>query len=298
MTLREYLKSIADVLRNNLSMGEDEKINAQEFTSHIDTVAEANWESGYNSGYERGHDEGGEYYYNEGYSSGFNNGLMEGKQAEYDAFWDAYQQNGQRTDYLSGFSKGWNDTIFKPKYDIRPVDAQNLFSFSSIKDLVGDLNKSGVVLDLSQATQMRGAFYDVRELETIPTVDTTAATDDGANGTFYYLFGNCPKLRSIEKVILKQSGSQVFTRPFNWTPELREVRFEGVIGQNGMNFDESTKLSKASIESVINALSTTTSGLTVTFSKTAVSNAFEGGIDGSEWQALIDTKPNWAFSLV
>ena len=51
------------------------------------------------------------------------------------------------------------------------------------------------------------------------------------------------------------------------------------------------------------ALSTTTTGLTVTFSKTAVDKAFEtaeGANDGStspEWLALVATRPNWGIGL-
>lgn len=254
--------------------------------------AKEDYDAVYDKGYSDGVAQGG------GGGGSYDQGFAEGKQAEHDAFWDAYQQNGQRAEYINCFRNGWCDTIFKPKYDICPVDAREMFSGSEIKDLAGALNSAGVVLDFSQCTNMKMAFYTCSELEAIPVVDTTATTDDSANGTFYYLFGNSPKLRSIEKIILKQSGSQVFTRPFNWAPELQEVRFEGVIGQNGLTFDEARKLSKASIESVINALSTTTSGLTVTFSKTAVNNAFTGGSDGSEWQALIATKPNWTISLV
>jgi hypothetical protein len=85
---------------------------------------------------------------------------------------------------------------------------------------------------------------------------------------------------------------------------LKEVRFNGTIGQNGLNFQWSTKLSKASIESVITALSPNTSGLSVTLSKTAVNAAFEtsvGAKDGSasaEWATLIATKQNWTINLV
>jgi hypothetical protein len=67
-----------------------------------------------------------------------------------------------------------------------------------------------------------------------------------------------------------------------------------VIGQKNFNVHWSPKLSKASIESIINALSSTTSGLTVTISKTAKEAAFTS----AEWSALIATKSNWTISLV
>lgn len=240
----------------------------------------------------------------------YNAGVEDGKQAEWNAFWDGFQENGSRTEYSNAF-RNWNDDIFKPKYDICPIEAAQMFGSANIKDIVGCLNRSGVVIDWSQCTNMKMAFYTTN-IETIPTVDTTHTTDDSSNGTFYYLFGNSPKLRSIEKIILKQSGSQVFNRPFNYTPALQEVRFEGVIGQNGLDLRDNKKLSRASIESVINALSTTTSGLTVTLSLTAVNKAFEsildeginagmGNNEGSlslAWEALVNSKPNWTINLV
>ena len=76
------------------------------------------------------------------------------------------------------------------------------------------------------------------------------------------------------------------------------------ITKNGFDVQWSTELSKESIISIINALSDTTTALTVTLSKTAVNNAFEtakGNADGStseEWAALIATKQNWTISLV
>ena len=81
----------------------------------------------------------------------------------------------------------------------------------------------------------------------------------------------------------------LFTSTFIQCNALENLTIDGTIGQNNFNLKDSTKLSKASIESVIDALSTTTSGLTVTFSKTAVDNAFTA----DEWAALKATKSNW-----
>jgi hypothetical protein len=90
---------------------------------------------------------------------------------------------------------------------------------------------------------------------------------------------------------------------FNYCPELEELNISGVIKCNGFDVHWSPKLNKASIESIINALSATESGLTVTFSKTAVNNAFEIDIDDEstwtfEWLALRGTKSNWTFNYV
>ena len=92
--------------------------------------------------------------------------------------------------------------------------------------------------------------------------------------------------------------------------KLEDVTIEGTIGQSGIDLKWSTKLSRASIESFINALSETASGQRITFSITAVKNAFGGGawdsdgdgkddtIMGSvEWIDLMNSKSNWTITL-
>jgi hypothetical protein len=85
--------------------------------------------------------------------------------------------------------------------------------------------------------------------------------------------------------------------------ELVDCPFEGVIGSNGIDLHWSTKLSHDSHVSIFNALSTATTGLTVTFSRTAVNKAFEtseGANDGTtsaEWLALVAAHNNWTISL-
>jgi hypothetical protein len=81
-----------------------------------------------------------------------------------------------------------------------------------------------------------------------------------------------------------------------------DLTIEGTIGQNEFNTQRSP-LNKNSITSVINALSKTKSGLTVTFSRNAVNKAFEtaeGLADGSTsqaWLDLIAKRNNWTISL-
>lgn len=99
-------------------------------------------------------------------------------------------------------------------------------------------------------------------------------------------------IKTIRKIILSTKTSLV--QWFDGCSNLENVTFEGTLETNQADFRWSTKLSKASIESVINALSTTTSGLSVTLSKTAVNNAFTT----DEWTSLAGTKPNWTINLV
>lgn len=108
-------------------------------------------------------------------------------------------------------------------------------------------------------------------------------------------------LHTIKKITL-ESGT-IISNWFDYCTSLVNLTIEGTIGQNGFNVSWSP-LSKASLISVINALSDTTTGLTVTLRLAAVNTAFEttaGAADGStsdEWTALIATKPNWTINLI
>lgn len=52
----------------------------------------------------------------------------QGKEAEWNQLWDGLQDYGNRTDYSNEFrDNGWNITIFKPKYKLNLVKANNAF---------------------------------------------------------------------------------------------------------------------------------------------------------------------------
>lgn len=223
-----------------------------------------------------------------------------GKKAQYDAFWDNFQSYGNRKDYKLAFSReGWNDETFKPKYNMRVTSATQMFEMSRIVNLTKALKDNGVVLDTSKSTNVSNMFYYSQHIKQIPVIDVTNCSSNVIG-----LFGTCRALETVEKLILKNDGSTVIDRCFVNANSLRNIIIEGVIGQNGFDVQQSTKLSKASLTSIINALSATTSGLTVTLSKTAVNKAFEtsaGAGDGStsaEWQILIAPKSNWTISLI
>jgi hypothetical protein len=215
----------------------------------------------------------------------------DGKKAEYDVFWDALQDGGNLTTYLSKFrGAGWNNQTFKPKYSIRPIAANNIFSECKITNLKKILSDCGVEFDLSgvQYSQISQLFSN-SDITDVGVLDVSSCT------SLAYLLFQAYKLVNVDKIVLSSDGNTTFNNTtFQSCPELQEVRFEGVIVQNGFNMQWSKKLSKASITSVINALSTTTSGLIVTLSKTAKEAAFTA----DEWTALVNTRPNWTITLV
>ena len=210
-----------------------------------------------------------------------------GKKAEYDTFWDGLQDYGNRDSYAYAFVR-FSDEMFYPKYDIKPTTAPLIFTRSKINNIKQRLAECGVTLDFSSAAYLNSAF-EFCETTQVGIIDTRSAT------TLDLCFNSATKLVEIEKLILKDDGSQTVNNILIYCHALKHITVEGVIGKNGFSAAQSTLLTKESITSIINALSTTTSGLTVTVSKTAVNKAFEtsaGAKDGStsaEWLALIAT---------
>jgi hypothetical protein len=263
MSVFSKLKAIADAIR--AKTGKSAPLN-------LDQMAE-----GVNEVYEAGKSSGG-------------GGYEEGKKAAYNEFWDAYQENGKRTHYSYAFAGfGWTVDNFKPKYNIVPEHATGMFTqFVKRIDLVSHLESIGITIDLSQVINADNVFYS-SNFTRIGEVNFTSLNK------ISHAFSYCGSLVTIDKIIVTEN--LVFSNVFVNCKVLEEVCFEGVIGQNGLNLQFSTQLSKASITSIINALSTTTSGLTVTLSKTAVESAF-GSTTSAEWTSLIGTRSNWTISLV
>lgn len=214
-----------------------------------------------------------------------------GKKAEYDAFWDEFQQNGNRTDYDTCFrGERWNVTTFKPKYDLKPVIARNMFqgfgnNFGQIT-LTDCLERAGVVLDCSNVTIGRGMFRSFHG-SGLPPLVFNKATDLST------LFYDCLWVDNID-ITLNIDKSANIANMFNTCRELKNLIVRGVIAGSGVSLQWSTGLTKASFVSVINALSNETSGITITFSQAAKEAAFTA----EEWSTLIATKPNWTISLV
>lgn len=282
MTLAEKLKKIAENAPKVFAAGYQKGLE--------ESGADGGDGGSYADGYNAGH--------TDGYGIGYERGEAQGGQVEYDRFWNAYQDNGNRTNYRRAFGGGgWNDETFKPKYDIRPVNASDMFSENNIENLVEILEKQGVVLDFSNTTNFSYTFSSAR-IKHLGVIDTRSSNDVGSICSYV------PYLVTIDKLILREDGSQSVTaNTINACSQLVNLTIEGTIGKSGITLGQSTKLSKASITSVLNALSTTSTGQSVTLSKTAVNKAFETSVEAdngstsAEWLALVATRTNWTISL-
>lgn len=237
--------------------------------------------------------------YDTGYEKGNQTGYDAGRNDEWSDFWDSFQDYGKRTRYLGAFS-GWTTDAFRPKYDITfpgvrsDLEAHNLFAASKITgSLTEILDKYGVKIDFSNLTNIHEIFSNCSFSE------ITLYAPKAKSG--YGPFGWSQKLETLTVTLSDDFAWEAFIQE---AQKLTNFTLNSKITKKGFNVQWSPKLSKESIISIINALSDTTTALTVTLSKTAVNNAFEtakGNADGStseEWAALIATKQNWTISLV
>lgn len=281
-----HYKSIADTIRNHGIGGNDRKINPAEMSAKIGQVAFEQYVEGERQGYSSGVQEG----YDDGFTVGEESGIAEGKQSEYDRMWDMLQQNGTRNAYPYAFID-WGWEYIRPKYKIVPVTDQIAYMFGHNVDLVKveaeyvDLSQRTSNSDETAASGNYCVFINCAKLEEIEDIGMPA-------GYYYRTFRKCYKLHTIA-VVRFNSATQIYGA-FDNCDSLVNLTVEGTIGQSGLDLQWSTKLSKTSITSVINALSASASGKSVTLSKTAVNAAFTD----AEWPALVGTKTNWTINLM
>ena len=240
-------------------------------------------------------------------------GVEAGKKSEYDAFWDAQQLNGNRREY-SYFGAGVyipSDIWLNPKYPFVLENTANNFmrdfntavsaSYGGPGGHRAPTDLSGWEIDASSATESTDFFYNA----SVKNINVDLSNSNSLIRAF------CGSNRGlVNNITVKVSEkcasfSQAFYYNVNANYCTDVVRFaEGsVIAAGNLNLSY-CRQSKESLASVINALSYTTTGLTVTLRLAAVNTAFEtsaGAADGStseEWLALAATKPNWTINLI
>ena len=219
-------------------------------------------------------------------SAAYQSGFQDGEISQWSSFWDSYQENGQRTNYYAGFVY-WTDECFKPKYNITAKTLEKGFQEGRITNLKQLLVDGGVTISFTDNCETFALYQTFlnSKLTHIPALVSSRITNASA------CFSGCQNLVSIDNIALNDNCN--YDSAFNNCTALEEVRFGSAISK-GLNMSACKKLSKLSIESVINALSDTTSGSSVSLSKTAKEAAFTA----DEWSALVATKPNWTISLV
>ena len=305
MDFGETDQLIDDELYNFISENAEPYLAPLTIAEKLAVIAENEpkvYDAGYNSGYKVGFEEGKA-------GDGYGEGFEAGKQAEYDAFWNMIQDHGNRTDYGQAFRNWRSSTEYlRPKYKVVPTASTS--AMNTFYNCEGLKKVEAEYFDFSK--KARGGhqgygwyhtFTTCGELEEIEDIGIMPDTD--LTNTFQY----CTKLKKIS-MIRVDVNTVISSTVLGSCPALESVTFDGEIGY-GMDLHWSTKLNRASIESIINHLSDNVSGKTLTLSKAAVDEAFKfdlwGGDNGDilldvvygtdennpYWWILRNTKLNW-----
>lgn len=214
--------------------------------------------------------------------------------------WDYILNYGTKNDlhkafYATGFE------YIHPPYKITPTYYYSLSQTFNDSEKLKKIESAYFDFSKKQrGTFSQGSLYwtfaACSELEEIE--DIGLQPDYSLSSTFVW----CGKLRKIAMVRVDENT--LYDDPFIGCGNLEDIRFEGVIGQNGLNFSTCKKLSKASWINIIGCLSTTTSGLSITGSLDSIKKAFEtspGSNDGdtsTEWLELETSRSNWKINLL
>ena len=190
-----------------------------------------------------------------------------GQKAEYDNMWDTLQYNGSTGNYYYAFAYAkWTDENYNPKYDIKASNG---------------------------TTTGRYIFYGTH------VTDTKVGIYCNANNAAY-CFADA-ELVTIRLFHVRETTT--FSNTFQACNTLVNLTMDGIIG-TAFDIHWSKKLIKSSFVSIVTHLSTTTSGVTITFPKEAVNREFGIDIDdpttypeGSEWYELRNSRSNWTFNF-
>lgn len=198
---------------------------------------------------------------------GYDEGFEAGKTKEWSDFWDAYQRNGTRTNYERAFTSSpytapaWNNTNFKPKYDLKPVGTgYMMFYFADIEgDFVELCEKLGITFDTSEVTN----FQYMLTMPKVTRLGVINMTKCG-NQISQFVWG-CFKLHTIDEIIVNENTKFAKSNSFTNSSALVNLKFTGTLAQNGLDVSDHKKLTHESLMSIINVLkdySTDTSGTT------------------------------------
>ena len=192
-----------------------------------------------------------------------------GKQEETDAFWEQYQESGIAKSYFYAFSYNrFNDETYNPKYPIRCNNS-----------IMGS----------------RDIFYE-NNFITDTKVEIYAGT-----GSLYQAFYNAKKLETI-RLLSVYEITEFTTSAFLFCENLKNITFEGVIGSDV--WFQYSPLTTKSIVNIVEHLSPTASGMTLTLNTNAVNNmsfpytSEESGITYNSFDELIGSKSNWTISTL
>lgn len=203
----------------------------------------------------------------------------------------------------------WSLNIFKtPKVEITIPHSCTLASFCALllnykaEDRINQTVQELSIL-CSEPIDGIGALLGVSNYNIDNILRRVVLNVDTSNcSSTANMFNNCRALETIEGTPIDMTKVNSATGMFTYCYALREVRLKGELKVNLENYGTKV-LTKESILSMMQTLSDTVDGKTLTLNSAAVDAAFEtsvGAADGSsssEWTAIVNSKSNWTIAL-
>ena len=147
---------------------------------------------------------------------------------------------------------------------------------TDLLDLSTRLSECGVTINFENATTVANCFQ-YAYISRVPELKINC-TD--LNKMF-----SSSKIGTIDKLILKDDGTQTFSQTFADATELKNITIEGKIG-NSIEFAQSSLLTAESVQSIIDALKDLTrlTKQTITFHKDVyISDTQKAKINSLNW---------------
>ena len=235
-------------------------------------------------------------------------GIDTGGKSYYEKVWENQKYlienkySNTTNNYVYAFAGNmWTNETFKPKYDIIPTSQSKMFTYSNITDIRPET--VGVNIDFSKNTNFN-QFLESSKVQYTGVIDCSSAIYLG------YIFYSATSLVSVEKLILPKEDKpsvHLNTNSFTSCKKLEHIIFDSTNGGiiQTLTFSSASLLDKESIISIIEALSTSVTDMTITFSKTAINNAFGINVDDettypaeSEYYILRHSRDNWTFNYI
>lgn len=259
------------------------------------------------------------------HTAGYEKGYKTGETAEYNSFWDNAFQNGKREYFAYAFGSIFNDDNFKPNRKIIPkstvacatCEYYNNGACSKYGTAAAQLNKAAAqgMFQGSRMTNLDSELIDWVCVPEMVSVFSSSAIREiiGINAKNCTIMIDAFKWCKARKIEFKNySKVKNWSNAFYRCTSLEDVSFAENCDDSGnrtefiianIDFGDCTKLNKASITSVMNALSGNVYNRTVTLSLEAVNKAFEsaaGANDGSttySWLKVSRNNPYWKVAL-
>ncbi|MBQ7097008.1 MAG: hypothetical protein IJN96_02945 [Clostridia bacterium] len=188
-----------------------------------------------------------------------------GKDAQYNEFWDGFQQKGLRNDYAYA-CRYWDFEYIRPRHKVVPTAggmAQIFLRCSNLKKV------ESKYFDFSKLPTPTGAstgnYYTFQFCSNLEEIEDIKMRGEYYSGTFH----SCEKLHTIARLKILETTA-FSANPFFNCYELANITIDGIIGTNGFDVHWSTKLSRNSILSILEACKKENAGVSITLPKKCI----------------------------